>query len=155
MEGTTAASGMKLAIVASRFNEIVVGKLLSGAIEAFVEHGGKADDVVVARVPGAWELPQAARQIVARGGIDAVVALGCVIRGDTPHFDYVAGEAARGLGVLADGCDVPIAFGVLTTDNPEQAFDRAGGKAGHKGAEAVVSAIEMVNLFRSIRGTRE
>jgi 6,7-dimethyl-8-ribityllumazine synthase len=142
--------GAKFAIVASRFNHFVVDRLLEGAVDAVVRHGGDAGNVVVVRVPGAWELPLVARRLAASGKVDAVIALGAVIRGSTPHFDFVAGETAGGLSAAAQGNSVPIAFGVLTTETIEQAIERAGTKAGNKGWDAAVGAIEMVSLSRAL-----
>jgi 6,7-dimethyl-8-ribityllumazine synthase len=150
-EGTLDATGMRFGIVVSRFNDVVSTPLLEGAVEALEAHGASADDIVVAWVPGAFETPIAARQIAEHGGVDAVVCLGAVIRGDTAHFDYVAGEAARGIASVHATTGVPATFGVLTVDTVEQAMDRAGGKYGNKGAEAAVTAIEMVSLLRSLR----
>jgi 6,7-dimethyl-8-ribityllumazine synthase len=150
IEGTLSAAGLRFAIVASRFNGLVVEPLIAGALDAIVRSGGNADDVTIVRCPGAWELPQVTRRVVARGGVDAVIALGAVIRGATPHFDYVAGEAAKGLAQVAATTDIPVIFGVLTTDTIEQALERAGTKAGNKGFDAALSAIEMTNLFRGL-----
>ena len=151
IEGGLSAAGMKFAIVASRFNALIVEPLVAGAVDAIVRTGGAEADIAIVRCPGAWELPQVVRQVVARGGFDAVIALGCVIRGATPHFDYVAGEAAKGIAGVAAGADLPISFGVLTTDTIEQALERAGTKAGNKGFDAAMSAIEMASLFRALR----
>jgi 6,7-dimethyl-8-ribityllumazine synthase len=155
--GTLDATGMRFGIVVSRFNEVVSTPLLEGAVEALEVHGASADDIVVAWVPGAFETPIAAREIAEQGGVDAVVCLGAVIRGDTAHFDYVAGEAARGISSVHATTGVPATFGVLTVDTLEQAVDRAGGKHGNKGAEAALAAVEMVSLLRELRrlGTRE
>jgi 6,7-dimethyl-8-ribityllumazine synthase len=147
-----AAKGVRFAIVASRFNHFVVDRLLEGAVDALVRHGVEANNVTVVRVPGAWELPFVARRLGASGKVDAVVALGAVIRGATPHFEYVAGEAAKGLAAAAHASPVPIVFGVLTTETIEQAVERAGTKAGNKGWDAAVSAIEMVALGRALDG---
>jgi 6,7-dimethyl-8-ribityllumazine synthase len=143
-------SGARFAVVASRFNHFVVDRLVEGAIDALVRHGAKEDAITVVRVPGAWELPAAVRRIAAGKRVDAVVALGAVIRGSTPHFDYVAGEAAGGLASVATATAVPVAFGVLTTETVEQAVERAGTKAGNKGWDAALSAIEMLTLFRAL-----
>lgn len=150
IEGTLSGLGLRLAIVASRFNGLVVEPLIAGAIDAIVRAGGSADTIAIVRCPGAWELPQVVRRVIARGGVDAVVALGAVIRGATPHFEYVAGEAAGGLGRIAEQSPIPIAFGVLTTDTLEQALDRAGGKAGNKGFDAAMTAIELATLYRAL-----
>ena len=150
IEGTLSAAGLRFAIVASRFNGLIVEPLVAGAIDAIVRSGGHADAVTIVRCPGAWELPQVVKKVVARGGIDAVIALGAVIRGATPHFDYVAGEAAHGIAAAAAGTDVAVSFGVLTTDTIEQALERAGTKAGNKGFDAALAAIEVANLFRAL-----
>jgi 6,7-dimethyl-8-ribityllumazine synthase len=154
IEGTLSAAGLRFAIVASRFNALVVEPLIAGATDAIVRAGGDADAIEIVRCPGAWELPQVVRRVIARGGIDAVVALGAVIRGSTPHFDYVAGEAARGLARAAEGGEIPVAFGVLTTDTVEQALDRAGAKAGNKGFDAAMTAIELAQLFKALATKR-
>jgi 6,7-dimethyl-8-ribityllumazine synthase len=146
-EGTTAGSGRRFAIVVSRFNELVTDRLLEGARGCLVEHGVDPDAVDVVRVPGAFELPAAAAAVIRRGGYHGVVALGCVVRGETPHFDFVAGEAARGLQALALAHPVGIGFGVLTTDTSDQALARAGGDRGNKGWEAALTALEMSDLI--------
>jgi 6,7-dimethyl-8-ribityllumazine synthase len=150
IEGTLSAAGLRFAIVASRFNGLVVESLVAGAVDAIVRTGGNADAITIVRCPGAWELPQVARAVVERGGVDAIIALGAVIRGATPHFDYVAGEAARGIGGLAATSQIPISFGVLTTDTIEQALERAGTKAGNKGFDAAMAAIELATLFKAL-----
>ena len=150
VEGTLSAAGLRFAIVASRFNGLIVEPLVAGALDAIVRSGGDADAVTVVRCPGAWELPQVVRRVVAMGGVDAVIALGAVIRGATPHFDFVAGEAARGIAGAAAAAEIPISFGVLTTDTIEQALERAGSKAGNKGFDAALAAIELANLFRAL-----
>ena len=150
IEGTLSARGLRFAIVASRFNGLIVEPLIAGALDAIVRSGGDADAVTIVRCPGAWELPQVVRRVVARGGVDAVIALGAVIRGATPHFDYVAGEAAHGIAAAASAGDVAVSFGVLTTDTIEQAVERSGTKAGNKGFEAAVTAIEMANLLAGL-----
>jgi 6,7-dimethyl-8-ribityllumazine synthase len=151
IEGHLSAAGLRFAIVASRFNALIVEPLIAGALDAIVRSGGDADAVTIVRCPGAWELSQVVRKVVARGGIDAVIALGAVIRGATPHFDYVAGEAAHGIaGAAAAAGDVAVSFGVLTTDTIEQALERAGTKAGNKGFDAALAAIELATLFRRL-----
>jgi len=150
IEGNLSASGLTFAIVAARFNGLIVEPLVAGAIDAIVRTGGSADKVTIYRCPGGWELPQVVRRVVAKGGVDAVIALGAVIRGATPHFDYVAGEAAKGIAQAAAGTNIPVAFGVLTTDTIEQALERAGTKAGNKGFDAAMAAIEMANLYRAL-----
>ncbi len=147
-EGHLQAEGMRLGVVVARFNEFISGKLLGGTIDAFVRHGGRAEDMAVAWVPGAFEIPLAARKMAASGRYDAVVCLGCIIRGATPHFDYVAAESSKGIAQVAMQADCPVAFGVLTTETIEQAVERAGTKAGNKGWDAALAAIEMVNLLK-------
>jgi 6,7-dimethyl-8-ribityllumazine synthase len=141
--------------VVSRFNETITQRLLEGALDALVRHGVTFDDVDVFWVPGAWELPAAARRVAASERYDALVALGAVIRGDTPHFDYVAGEASRGLSLASADFDVPIAFGVLTCDTMAQAEARAGGEHGNKGWDAALAALEMADLFDQVDGSAE
>ncbi len=150
VSGGLDASGLRIAIVAARFNEVVVDQLLSGAVDALVRHGADAADLTVVRVPGAWELPIALDRLAGGGAVDALVALGCVVRGATPHFDYVAGEAATGCGAVARSHGIPVGFGVLTTDTWEQAVERAGGKLGNKGAEAAVTAVEMARVLKEL-----
>jgi 6,7-dimethyl-8-ribityllumazine synthase len=147
IEGDIAAQGRRVAIVAARFNEFIVTSLLKGAQEAWKRYGGSDNDLLVARVPGAFELPVAARKLASGGKFDAVVALGCVIRGDTPHFEYVAGECARGLQQVSVQSGVPVIFGVLTVENVEQALERAATTSGNKGGEAMQAALEMANLL--------
>ena len=150
ISGALDASGLRVAIVASRFNVFIVERLVEGAIDALTRTGGAAEEVTVVHVPGAFEIPQVARACARSGRFDAVVCLGAVIRGATPHFDYVAGQAAAGVGRLAQEVDVPITFGVLTTDTIEQAIERAGTKAGNKGADAALAALEMVSVYRQL-----
>ncbi len=150
LEGKLLAQGQRIGIVAGRFNEIITSKLLGGAADAFVRHGGEASMLDVAWVPGAFEIPLIAKKMAESGKYDAVVCLGAVIRGATPHFDMVAGETTKGIAHVGLNAGVPVIFGVLTTDSIEQAVERAGSKAGNKGFEAMVSAIEMVNLIKSI-----
>jgi 6,7-dimethyl-8-ribityllumazine synthase len=142
--------GTRFAIVASRFNHLVVDRLVEGALDALARHGAQMENVTLVRVPGAWELPLVVRRLGASNKLDAVIALGAVIRGSTPHFDYVAGEASKGLGSASQSSAVPIVFGVLTTETLEQALERAGSKQGNKGWDAAVSAIEMVSLARAL-----
>ncbi|MBX3191772.1 MAG: 6,7-dimethyl-8-ribityllumazine synthase [Labilithrix sp.] len=153
--------GTKLAIVASRFNHFIVDRLVEGALDAIARHGGEEGNVTVVRVPGAWEIPIAVQRLASGGGagagakkkkVDAIIALAAVIRGSTPHFDYVAGEVAKGVAGVSLASATPIAFGVLTTDTIEQAVERAGTKAGNKGWDAALSAIEMVSLGRALDG---
>ncbi len=148
LQGQLDAQGIKVALVVSRFNEFVTGRLLQGAEDCLDRHGCTREQRAVVKVPGAWEIPQAARVLAKSGNYDAVVALGALIRGETPHFDLLAKEVASGLSQVGLETGVPIAFGVLTTDTVEQAIDRAGAKAGNQGWKAALSAIEMVNLFR-------
>ncbi len=150
LEGTLSAAGLRFAIVASRFNALIVDPLVQGAVDAIVRTGGDADAITIVRCPGAWELPQVVRAVLARGGVDAVIALGAVIRGSTPHFEYVAGEASSGISRAAAATDIPVSFGVLTTDTIEQALERAGTKAGNKGFDAAMAAIELATLFRAL-----
>lgn len=149
-EGHLLIQNARFCLVTSRFNSFVVDALTSGAIDALVRHGAHHDDIHVVKVPGAYELPLAVQKAAATGRYDAIVALGAVIRGSTPHFDYVAGECVKGISSLSLKHGIPIAFGVLTVDTIEQAIERAGTKAGNKGAEAALSAVEMVNLLREI-----
>jgi 6,7-dimethyl-8-ribityllumazine synthase len=145
-----APADARFAIVAARFNELIVDRLVAGALDALRRHGVPDANVLVARVPGAFELPLCCQRFAASGKVDAVIALGCVIRGATPHFDYVCAEAARGCGQVALGTGVPVAFGVLTTENIDQALERAGTKAGNKGADAALTALEMVDLGKRL-----
>ena len=150
IEGELSARDVRVACVAARFNDFVVEPLLRGALDALNRHGVTDKQIEIVRVPGAFEIPIVARKLALSRRFDAVIALGAVIRGDTPHFDYVAGECAAGLARIALETAVPVAFGVLTTDTVEQAMDRAGGKAGNKGADAALTAIEMVSLLRKL-----
>jgi 6,7-dimethyl-8-ribityllumazine synthase len=140
----------RYAILVGRFNSFVVEHLLDGAIDSLKRHGVNQDNITVVRAPGAWELPVVAKKLAASGQYDAIIALGAVIRGSTPHFDFVAGECAKGLGVVGLEYSLPVINGVLTTDSIEQAIERSGTKAGNKGSEAAVTAIEMVNLLKAI-----
>ena len=150
LEGKLLAEGQRIGIVAGRFNEFITGKLLGGAVDAFVRHGGDEQNLTVAWVPGAFEIPLTAQKMVESGKYDAVVCLGAVIRGATPHFDMVANEATKGVAQVGLRTGVPVIFGILTTDSIEQAVERAGTKAGNKGFEAVTTAIEMINLMKQI-----
>ncbi len=152
-EGNVVGTGVRVALVVSRFNQFVTSKLLEGAHETLVRHGVEPSDVDIAWVPGAFELPLAAARLAKTGRYDAIVCLGAVIRGATAHFDYVSGQVASGIARVALDTDLPVIFGVLTTDTLEQAIDRSGGKAGNKGHEAAVSAIEMVQLLGSFDAT--
>jgi len=147
LRGDFASRGRRFAIAASRFNDLVVGKLVEGAVECLRAHGVAEDDLDLAWVPGAFELPLAARRLAATGTYDAVVCLGAVVRGETAHFDHVAGQAASGIREAAEATGVPVIFGVLTTDTLEQALDRAGGKHGNRGWDAAMAAMEMASLL--------
>jgi len=148
IEGKLIAEGLKFGIVAGRFNEFIGSKLLGGALDAINRHGASEDDVDVAWVPGAFEIPLVAKKMVKSGKYDAVICLGAVIKGSTPHFEYVSSEVTKGVASVSLDTEVPVIFGVLTTDSIEQAIERAGTKAGNKGFEAAVSAIEMANLLK-------
>ncbi len=150
IEGAMIVENARFCLVVARFNSFIVESLLAGAIDTLKRHGAVDSDITVVRVPGAFEMPLALEKIAAKGQYDAIVALGAVIRGGTPHFDYVAGECVKGMAQVSLSHGVPIAFGVLTVDSIEQAIERAGTKAGNKGAEATLSAIEMVNLLRQL-----
>ena len=145
--GTPAGQHRRFAVVASRFNQAIVERLMDGALDALVRHGVAVDDIDQVWVPGAWELPIAVRRLLASERYEGIVAVGAVIRGDTPHFDYVAGEASRGLAQASAEFDTPVGFGLLTCDNQEQAEARAGGAHGNKGWDAALAALEMVDLF--------
>jgi 6,7-dimethyl-8-ribityllumazine synthase len=150
IEGELLVRDLRLGIVAARFNEFIVESLLKGALDALRRHGATEKQVEIVRVPGAFDIPIVARKLALSRRYEALIALGAVVRGQTPHFDYVAGECASGLARIALESGVPIAFGVLTTDTMEQAVDRAGGKAGNKGADAALTALEMANLLRRL-----
>ena len=150
LEGNFQNANARYAITVGRFNSFVVESLLSGALDALKRHGVTDDNITVVRAPGAWELPLVAKKLIATGKYDAVIALGAVIRGGTPHFDFVAGECAKGLGVVSLDSDIPVSFGVLTVDSMEQAIERSGTKAGNKGADAAMVAIEMISLLKAV-----
>jgi len=150
VEGGMTITGARFCLVVARWNSFVVESLEKGAIDTLLRHGAKSEEITVVRVPGAFEMPLALEKIATKGDYDAIVALGAVIRGGTPHFEYVAGECVKGMAQVTLKHGVPIAFGVLTVDSIEQAIERAGTKAGNKGGEAAASAIEMVNLLRQI-----
>lgn len=150
LEGDFTQCSGRYALVVGRFNGFVVESLVDGAIDTLLRHGIPEDDITVVRVPGAYEMPLAVKRVAETGNYDAIIALGAVIRGGTPHFDYVAGEASSGLGAVSLETDVPVTFGVLTVDSIEQAIERSGTKAGNKGAEAAVTALEMVSLFKKL-----
>jgi len=149
-EGELVIRDARIALLVSRFNGFVVDSLLAGALDTLKRHGGDERDMQIVRVPGAFEMPVAAQRLAASKRFDALIALGAVIRGGTPHFEYVAGECTKGLAMVSMKYDIPVAFGVLTVDTIEQAIERAGTKAGNKGAEAALSAIEMINLLRNL-----
>ena len=148
IEGMLDAKGLRLGIVASRFNEFITERLLSGALDCWRRHGGDEENVTVIWVPGAWEMPVVAKRAAASGSYDAVACIGAVIRGGTPHFEYVASETSKGIAQAGMTGDVPVTFGVLTTDTIEQAIERAGTKSGNKGWDATLAAIEMARLYR-------
>lgn len=148
--GTPSGEGRRYAVIASRFNHEITSKLADGAMEALIRHGASSDDVDLLWVPGAWELPFAARRLAATERYNALVVVGAVIRGDTPHFDFVAGEASRGLADASNEYEIPIGFGLLTTDTLEQAEARAGGDHGNKGWDAAIAALEMSDLFERL-----
>jgi len=150
LEGDSNAGNLRIALVASRFNEAVVERLVAGAVDALAAQGADPGSLALVRVPGAFDLPPVVRRIALSRRFDAIVALGAVIRGDTPHFDYVAGECAAGLARIASETGVPVAFGVLTTDTEEQALERAGGAEGNRGADAARAAVELANLMRTL-----
>jgi 6,7-dimethyl-8-ribityllumazine synthase len=150
-EGQLSASGLRFGIVVGRFNSFITERLLAGAMDALTRAGGDAQNVDLVRVPGSWEMPVVVREMAKQNRYDAIICLGAVIRGDTPHFDYVAGEAAKGIAHVASEFGLPVAFGVLTTNTLEQAIDRAGAKGGNKGFDAAMSAIEMADLIRRLR----
>jgi len=150
IEGNLNAEGRKVAIVASRFNDFITARLIEGALDALTRHGAKDADVTICRVPGAFEIPQAARRLAISGNYDGVICLGAVIRGSTPHFDYVAAEVSKGVAHVNMEASVPVIFGVLTTDTIEQAVERAGTKAGNKGFDAAMAFIEMADLYTKI-----
>nr|WP_305882440.1 6,7-dimethyl-8-ribityllumazine synthase [Desulfuromonas sp. KJ2020] len=149
-EGKLDAKGLKVALIVSRFNSFICDRLVEGAMDALVRHGANGDDVHTVRVPGAFEVPIAAKKVAQTNRYDAIICLGCVIRGATPHFEYVSAEVSKGIASVSLESGIPVAFGVLTTDTIEQAIERAGTKAGNKGFDAAVSAIEMANLFKAL-----
>jgi 6,7-dimethyl-8-ribityllumazine synthase len=149
-EGSLTGRGKKFGIVAGRFNSLITERLVEGAVDCLIRHGVALDDIELARVPGSWEIPVTAKRMVQRGVYDGVICLGAVIRGGTPHFEYVASEVSKGVAAISMETGVPVTFGVLTTDTIEQAVERAGTKAGNKGWEAAEAALEMVDLFGTI-----
>lgn len=150
LEGKLTAKNMKIAIVVARFNEFITSKLLSGCVDCLIRHEAADEDLTVAWVPGAFEIPMAAKKLAESGKYDAVICLGAVIRGATPHFDYVCAEASKGIAQVSMQTGVPVAFGILTTENIQQAVERAGTKAGNKGVDCAMTAMEMVNLFKEM-----
>lgn len=150
LEGKLTAKNMKIAIVVARFNEFITSKLLSGCVDCLIRHEAADEDLTVAWVPGAFEITMAAKKLAESGKYDAVICLGAVIRGATPHFDYVCAEASKGIAQVSMQTGVPVAFGVLTTENIQQAVERAGTKAGNKGVDCAMTAMEMVNLFKEM-----
>jgi 6,7-dimethyl-8-ribityllumazine synthase len=151
LEGQLSASGLRFAIIVSRFNSFVTDRLLGGAMDALARTGGNLDEVDLVKVPGSWEVPIVAGELARQKRYDAIICLAAVIRGDTPHFDYVASEAAKGIAHVSSETGVPVAFGVLTTNTLEQAIDRAGAKGGNKGFDAAMTAIEMASLMKILR----
>lgn len=150
IEGKIVAKGMKFGLVASRFNDFICGRLIEGTIDALLRAGADEKDIVIYKVPGSFELPLTAKKLAKSGRFDAVICLGAIIRGATPHFEYISAEVSKGIAVVGLETEVPVVFGVLTTDTIEQAIERAGTKSGNKGADAAMTAIEMVDLFRKI-----
>lgn len=150
IEGNLSAKGLKVAVVLGRFNDFISERLLDGAVDTLLRSGASDGDIDVIKVPGSFEMPVAAKTLASSGRYDAIICLGCVIRGATPHFDYVAGEAAKGIAKVALDFETPVAFGVVTADNLEQAIERAGTKSGNKGRDAALTAIEMANLLKTI-----
>lgn len=150
IEGKIVAKGMKFGIVASRFNDFICGRLIEGTIDALIRAGAEEKDIVIYKVPGSFELPLTAKKLAKSGRFDAVICLGAIIRGATPHFEYISAEVSKGIAVVGLETEVPVVFGVLTTDTIEQAIERAGTKSGNKGADAAMTAIEMVDLFKKI-----
>ncbi len=151
IEGKINAQGIKFGIVVSRFNDFICDRLLAGALDALLRNGAEEKDIEIIKVPGAFEIPQVTRKLALAKKYDALICLGAVIRGATPHFDYIAAEVSKGIAMIGLESEIPISFGVLTTDNLEQAIERAGTKAGNKGWDAALAAIEMVNLYREIK----
>lgn len=151
LEGQLTAQGLQFAIAVSRFNSLVTTRLLDGALDALRRHGASEDAITVAWVPGSFELPLIAKQFAQSGRYDSVICLGCILRGDTPHFEYVASETAKGIAQVALETGVPVVFGVVTADNLEQALERAGGKAGNRGFDAAMTAMEIANLLKTFR----
>jgi 6,7-dimethyl-8-ribityllumazine synthase len=151
INGNLSAEGLKFGIVVGRFNDLITNKLLEGALDCIVRHGGSENDITVVRVPGSFEIPLVAKKMAKTGNYDAVICLGAVIRGSTPHFEYVASEVTKGIALVSLETEIPVSYGILTTDTIEQAVERAGTKMGNKGFDAALSAIEMANLLREIK----
>ncbi len=150
LEGKISAEGLRFAVIVSRFNDFISSKLVEGAMDALKRHGGKEDQVSLVKVPGSFEIPIVAKRLAETGEYDGIICLGAVIRGGTPHFDYVAAEVSKGIAAVALETKIPVTFGVLTTDNLEQAIERAGSKSGNKGWDAAMAAMEMANLFKKM-----
>lgn len=150
IEGELSAKGLKFGIVVSRFNDFITGRLLDGAVDALVRHGAHEKDIETAKVPGAFEIPLIAKKMAAKGGYDAIICLGTVIRGATPHFEYVAAEVTKGIAAASIETGIPIAYGIITSDTIEQAIERAGTKAGNKGWDAAITAIEMAQIIKKL-----
>jgi 6,7-dimethyl-8-ribityllumazine synthase len=150
LEGMLAAEGLRFALIVSRFNDFMSARLMEGAMDALIRHGAFDENISVVKVPGAFEIPAAAKKCALSGGYDAIVCLGAVVRGSTPHFDYVAAEVSKGVAAVALESGIAVTFGVLTTDTLEQAIERSGSKAGNKGFEAAVAAVEMANLLKQL-----
>jgi len=154
IEGKLTAKGLRFGIVVSRFNDFICNHLLSGALDVLLRNGAEEGDIEVFKVPGAFEIPQAAKKVALSKRFDAVICLGAVIRGSTPHFEYIAAEVSKGVAMIGLESDIPVTFGVLTTDNLEQAIERAGTKSGNKGWDAALSAVEMANLYREMKAKK-
>ncbi|MBI5903734.1 MAG: 6,7-dimethyl-8-ribityllumazine synthase [Deltaproteobacteria bacterium] len=150
IEGNLSAKGLKAALVVSRFNDFISDRLVAGAVDTLLRSGASGDDIDIVKVPGSFEIPVVARKLARAGNHDAIICLGCVIRGDTPHFDYIVAEAAKGIARVALECECTVSFGVITADNLEQAIERAGTKSGNKGRDAALTAIEMANLLKTV-----
>jgi 6,7-dimethyl-8-ribityllumazine synthase len=150
IEGKLDAKGLRVGLLVSRFNSFISDRLVEGAIDALLRHGAEKEDINIVRVPGAFEIPPAAKQMAESGRFDAIVCLGAVIRGATPHFDYVSAEVSKGVASISMDAGIPVAFGVLTTDSIEQAIERAGSKSGNKGFDAAMAAVEMANLYKAL-----
>lgn len=149
-EGKLVATGLRFGIVVSRWNSFITERMLGGALDALTRHGGDEADIEVVRVPGTWEIPVAARKLATDGRFDAIICIGCLIRGATPHFEYLAAEVTKGIGQLGMETGIPVTYGIITVENLEQAIERAGSKAGNKGSEAALAAVEMADLMRNL-----